>query len=189
MTRERAAHADALIVEATNAMLLAKQRGSGRCEFFEEESRVAFARRGQDETALRRALDRGELRLAYQPQVLLANDRIIAVEALLRWDHPERGLVTPMEFIPLAEQTGLIVPVGAWVLEEACREARRWRDRFPEHPPLTVAVNVSGRQFEAELASSVRAAISEADIEPTTLCLELTESTIMRDVDATIGIL
>jgi len=113
----------------------------------------------------------------------------VGVEALVRWEHPKRGLLPPMDFIPLAEETGLIVPIGAWVLEEACREAQRWRARFPDHPPLMVSVNVSGRQFEPALVDVVSSAISSAGIDASTLCLELTESTVMSDVDAAIDIL
>ena len=107
-------------------MYRAKELGKARCEVFDDSMREKAIERLDLEGGLRHALERGELKLLYQPQVDLDNGRIVGVEALIRWDHPERGMVVPPVFIPIAEQTGLIVPIGAWVVEEACRQAAEW---------------------------------------------------------------
>src|SRR4051794_16654573 len=137
---------------------------------------------------LRHALGRGELRLLYQPLVELETGRITGAEALLRWDPPERGLVVPPLFIPIAEQTGLIVPIGAWVLEEACRQAAVWAASSARE--LTVSVNVSPRQLADEgFAHLVERALDVTGLEPRLLCLEITESAIMADPDAATAVL
>jgi EAL domain-containing protein (putative c-di-GMP-specific phosphodiesterase class I) len=133
--------------------------------------------------ALRHAVDAGDFRLLYQPKVSLDTDQLTGVEALLRWQHPERGLVPPLEFIPLAEETGLIVPIGEWVLEEACRQSVRWQAIRPKGRPLVVAVNVSGRQFESDLVETVRRVLASTGANAANLCLEVTESVVMRDVE------
>lgn len=141
------------------------------------------------EQALRRAIDHDEFRLDYQPKVDLESERITGAEALLRWEDPARGLVPPLEFIPLAESTGLIVPIGTWVIEEACRQAAQWQRRMPRQPPLVVSVNVSARQFGPELIDAVAAALAGAGTEPRQLCLEVTESVLISDTNAAIGTL
>src|SRR5687768_11393280 len=141
------------------------------------------------ERALREAFDRGELRLRYQPKVELLSDRIVGAEALLYWQHPERGMVPPLEFIALAEETGLIAPIGAWVIAEACREAAQWRRALPDVPPLSVSVNVSARQFGPGLANVVDQALSASSIAPTALCLEVTESVLMDDTEQSAAVL
>ncbi|HVE45191.1 MAG TPA: EAL domain-containing protein [Acidimicrobiales bacterium] len=136
-----------------------------------------------------KALENGELVLHYQPKILLANDRVAGAEALVRWQHPTRGLIPPDLFIPLAEDTGLIVPLGAWALEEGCRQAQAFQARFPYRPPLVMSVNLSARQFEPELVATVAGILDRTGIQPWRLCLELTESIIMTDVESAIDIL
>jgi EAL domain-containing protein (putative c-di-GMP-specific phosphodiesterase class I) len=134
----------------------------------------------ETESALRRALERGELRLHYQPAVDLASGAITGFEALIRWEHPTRGLLAPGAFIPLAEETGLIVGIGEWVLHEACTEAARWSQ------PLMLSVNLSARQLaQPDLVATVRRALAETGIDPAGLCLEITESAVMESGAAT----
>lgn len=142
--------------------------------------------RRQGEDALQRALVRAEFRVAYQPKVSLMTDRTTGVEALLRWHHPDRGVVPPLDFIPLAEESGLIIPIGAWILEEVCREARRWANALPGGLPLSVAVNVSPRQFESGLAATFGEIVASAGIDPSTVCLEVTEGTVMQEPESAI---
>jgi diguanylate cyclase (GGDEF)-like protein len=180
----------ALIVDAEVAMHEAKSQGPGHQACFAEEMGAAVRDLSQTEAALHQALEEGQLRLAYQPKLSLPTGQIAGVEALLRWEHPERGTVPPAEFIPLAERSGLIVPIGAWALEEACRQATSWEASFPNRPPLQVSVNVSARQFDADVVGVVARALDRARLGPGLLCLEVTESTVMRDVElavATIG--
>jgi diguanylate cyclase (GGDEF)-like protein len=179
---------EVLIVQADSAMRRAKQTGFARTVFAPD---MAASSGDSDaaEVALRRAFTGGELRLRYQPKVALDSDRIVGAEALLYWQHPERGMVPPCEFIPLAEETGLIVAIGSWVIEEACREAARWRSSFPDIPALVVSVNVSARQFGAGLVDVVARALSATAIDPGTLCLEVTESVLMHDTEETVAIL
>ena len=138
---------------------------------------------------MRRALAEGEFRLLYQPKIALDSDRMVGVEALLRWDDPVRGMISPLEFIPQAEQSGLIVPIGAWVIEQACAQARRWLDAFPDRPPLCVSVNVSVRQFGFELTALVASVLASSRIPPESLCIEVTESILMADTEAALGVL
>jgi diguanylate cyclase (GGDEF)-like protein len=191
--------AEDLIVDADDALYAAKKKvsprpkdapaGSAHHEFFADEMRDARTARIEVEKQLRAALGKGQFQLVYQPKVSLATDRMIGVEALLRWQHPVRGLVPPLDFIPLAEETGIIVPVGAWVLDQACLQAVRWRTHFPDAPPLSVAVNISGRQFDASLVQTVRDALASSGADPALLCLEVTESIVMRDPTLAIAIL
>ncbi|MEJ7873070.1 MAG: EAL domain-containing protein, partial [Rubrobacteraceae bacterium] len=142
------------------------------------------------ENDLRKAIERGEFRVHYQPVFSLATNHIVAVEALLRWEHPERGTLSPAEFIPLAEETGLIVPIGRWVLEEACRQAREWQERFPSDPSPIMGVNLSLRQFQDRgLAEYVVRVLRETGLDPGTLALEITESVAMHDEDSTVATL
>ena len=179
-----------LISEADNAMRRAKRDvGTARVVFADDEPDDPGGDLRSAQRALHEALVNGELRLRYQPKVALESDRIIGAEALLYWQHPERGMVPPGEFIPLAEETGLIVAIGSWVIEEACREAARWRRSFPDIPPLVVSVNVSSRQFGPELVDVVRHALSASGAEPAVLCLEVTESILMDDTGESVRIL
>jgi EAL domain-containing protein (putative c-di-GMP-specific phosphodiesterase class I) len=139
---------------------------------------------------LARAVERGEFTVYYQPTVELANGRLAGVEALVRWQHPERGLVPPLDFIPLAEQTGLIVPIGRYVLREACRQMRAWHASYPTTPPMTVSVNLSARELdEPGLVDSVRDVLAETGLDPAHLVLEITESLLLVDLPATVAVL
>ncbi len=179
------ASADDLLRDADVAMYQAKQRGRARCEFFDEAMRTEAARRLETATALHRALERDEFETFYQPMMDLDSGAIVGVEALVRWNHPERGLVSPAMFIPLAEEQGLIVPIGAAVLDEACRQWARWRSEFPDRDPLVLNVNISARQLHSpDFVESIRAVLLAYDVEPNALCLELTESVLIEDVEA-----
>ena len=139
---------------------------------------------------LRRAIERGELRVYYQPVVLLESGRIVGVEALARWEHPERGILQPSEFIPAAEESSLIVPVGQWVLEIACHQAREWHEQYPSDPPLLVSVNLSAQQFQQpNLTSELAKVLRESGLPPSSLILEITENTVMENAPSTIDCL
>ena len=138
--------------------------------------------------ALHNAVGAGEFRLLYQPKISLATRRITGVEALLRWEHPERGLIAPGEFIAAAERSGAIVPIGAWVLKESLRQAAVWQQAYPT-TPLRVAINVSARQLSTELARTVSDTMNEVGIRPNAVCLEVTETMLMENIDQTIEIL
>jgi Amt family ammonium transporter len=136
-------------------------------------------------TDLRGAAERGEFRLYYQPIVNLLSGEVVGLEALLRWQHPEHALLEPASFIPLAEDTGLIVPIGRWVLFESCRQLAEWAATNPENRRPTISVNVSARQLvDGDLPEQVRAALDHYAIDPKQLCLELTETSVMHDPDA-----
>ena len=168
-----------LLRSADMAMYRAKSAGRARFAMFDRTMHSEALARLQLETDLRRALDRGEFRLVYQPVVDLRTGRIIGAEALIRWQHPERGLVSPAEFVALAEDTGLIVPMGEWVLREACREVQRWPIP-PERAPLTIAVNLSIKQFaQASLVERIAAVIAESGLAPGRVHFEVTESLII----------
>ena len=139
-----------------------------------------------DESTLRRAVEEGHLVLHYQPKISLETDRIVGAEALLRWEDPERGLVHPLDFVPLAEASGLIVPIGAWAIREVCRQAVRWKDDFGRFPPLVLAANVSGLQLRRDLVDTVVTALRDANAEPSLLCLEVTESALIVDAEGAI---
>ena len=167
-----------LVRDADTAMYRAKERGKDRCELFGAEMLADVTQRLEVEAGLRGALERGELRLHYQPEVDLESGCVHAVEALLRWQHPERGLLAPGEFIAVAEDTGLIVPIGAWVVREACRQAVAWGG-----PPVEMRVNLSARQLrDPGLTDVVRGALDQTGHPGRGLCLELTESMLMQDL-------
>jgi diguanylate cyclase (GGDEF)-like protein/PAS domain S-box-containing protein len=169
-----------LLRDAITAMHRAKRDGASVCEVFDPAMNQQAKERLRLEADLHHALARGEFVLHYQPIVSLARGGLSAFEALVRWQHPERGLVRPDLFIPIAEETGLIVPLGSWVLEEACRALLRLHERCPDSAHVSVAVNLSGRQFEdRELVRSVAAALERTALDPARLELEMTESVVM----------
>ncbi|HET6231431.1 MAG TPA: EAL domain-containing protein [Longimicrobiaceae bacterium] len=171
---------DEVLRDAVIAMYRSKAAGKGLYEVFDTAMHAQAMERLRMETDLRRAVERGELRVHYQPIVTLRTGRIAGFEALVRWQHPERGLVQPDDFIPLAEDTGLIVPIGMWVLGEACRQLRRLR-QVKGGPELTVAVNLSARQFaQPDLVERIAAELERTGVDPARLKLEITESTIMQ---------
>lgn len=179
---------DALLKSADTAMYYAKEQGGNNYQYYTQSmNEDAFSRLAL-ENALRRALEREELLLHYQPQVEIGTGRIVAAEALLRWQHPEKGLLLPREFIGLAEETGLIVPIGEWVLRSACAACRRWQKESPA--PLRVSVNLSQRQFRQEkLVDTVAAILQETGLDPSLLELELTEGIIMDQAEAGVDML
>jgi diguanylate cyclase (GGDEF)-like protein len=177
-----------LLVNAENAMFLAKRNGRNNYQVYVHDLNNTSAERLEMETALRHAVSRGELVLHYQPSVDVAAGRITAVEALVRWNHPARGLVPPDKFIPLADETGLIGEIGHWVLFEACAQARRWHDTGVSG--LKVSVNVSAVQFrQCDLVQIVAEALARTGLPPWCLDLEITETVLMQDADATIATL
>ena len=176
---------DTLLQKADTAMYHAKEAGRNSHRFFTEQMNQRVVEHLSLETNLRRALENKEFVLHYQPQMDLGEGRIIGVEALIRWNSPEHGLVSPARFIPVAEDSGLIVPIGAWVLNEACRQARAWQDAGL--PPMVVAVNLSAVQFKRpELVNTVINALVLSDLDSQWLELELTESILIQDAEATL---
>jgi diguanylate cyclase (GGDEF)-like protein/PAS domain S-box-containing protein len=170
-----------LVRDADAALYRAKQGGGARHEMFDGRMRVRALRRLATEKELRRAIEEEELRLYYQPLVHVDTGRVSALEALVRWDHPQRGLLTPDHFIPVAEDSGLIVPLGDWVLEEACRQWARWHASAPDRQPLTMAVNLSTRQLgRPDFERAVHRVLSETGVEPAHLSLEITESVFLE---------
>jgi diguanylate cyclase (GGDEF)-like protein/PAS domain S-box-containing protein len=179
-----------MLRDADTAMYRAKGGGSGRYEFFDHTMHQHALTRLKLETDLRRAVEREELRVHYQPIVTLSTGHISGFEALVRWQHPERGLVPPMEFIPVAEETGLIVPICAWVLKQACIQARHWQDTFKELTPVSVSMNFTSTHFtQPEVMDSVAEALRSADLEGRHLAMEITESVMFEDIDSVIGVL
>lgn len=177
--------AEHLLRDADAAMYRAKDRGRGRYEFFDQEMRAHVLERLEIENSLRRALERRELRVFYQPKVSLVTGRIVGVESLIRWEHPDRGMLVPGAFIGIAEETGLIVPIGLWVLEQSCRQVLRWQAELPQIGALNVAVNLSGRQLShPDLVADVAGVLESTGIDPKQVELEVTESVLMDDVEA-----
>jgi diguanylate cyclase (GGDEF)-like protein/PAS domain S-box-containing protein len=181
---DRSAAAEELLRNADVAMYMAKEAGKARYQIFEPAMHDTALKRLELKADLQRAVDNEELVLHYQPVIELETGRIEGFEALVRWEHPVRGMVPPLDFIPLAEETGLIVPIGNWVLREACRRAIELQERFPTDPPLHMAVNLSARQLQRpEVVSDVGLALMETGLEPSHLVLEITESVMMQDVE------
>jgi EAL domain-containing protein (putative c-di-GMP-specific phosphodiesterase class I) len=180
--------ADALLRDADLAMYSAKERGKGRYEVFQPEMHTRIVEQLELEADLRLAVERREIVVHYQPIYSLETDRITGLEALARWLHPTRGLVAPAAFIPRAEETGLIVPLGFQVLRQACQDARMWLARFPAVAPLTVTVNLSVRQLDdPSCVAEVCAALSESGLPPNQLVLEITESFMIKDPDLAVA--
>jgi diguanylate cyclase (GGDEF)-like protein len=176
--------ADDLLRNADVAMYVAKRRGKGRAETYESRMYADVRERLEMEAALRAALEGNELTLHYQPIVRLDTGTIYGLEALVRWEHPTFGHLLPQHFIPLAEETGLIVRLGGWVLEEACRQVQAWRTAHPELA-LSVCVNISGRQLQgAGLPEALSEALARSGVDPAALVLEITESVLMQQTES-----
>ena len=184
LARPGRATPDDLFREAEIALVQAKRDAGARYTFFEPAMSTATLDRVELEDDLRRAIAGGELRLHYQPLIDLGSDRIVGLEALVRWQHPTRGLVPPLSFIPLAEETGLILPLGRWVLETACRQARVWHDEMLD-TQLVMSVNLSARQFtQPDLVEQIAAILAETRLPPHLLELEITETVLMDQSEA-----
>jgi EAL domain-containing protein (putative c-di-GMP-specific phosphodiesterase class I) len=163
----------------------AKRRGDSSYEIFDAKMYVGTVERLQLEADLRRAVEHKEFLLHYQPIIDLKKNVIIGFESFVRWNHPIRGLLYPPEFIPLAEETGLIFQLGEWTLRESCRQLRAWQTEYPQDPPLTMSINISGRQFsDPDLAGMLAGIIGESGIDAGSLAIEITESMIMENEDA-----
>ncbi len=179
-----------LLQRAGVAISRAKQGGRARYEMFDRGMQARAVTRLRMETDLRGAVERGEFELYYQPLITLATGRITELEALLRWRHPVRGIVAPLDFIPLAEETGLITRIGSWVLAEACRQMHEWQERFPRDVPLSLSVNLSVKQFaQPEFVRHVSEIVAASGLDPHCLKLEITESVAIDDPDRTRGML
>ncbi len=179
---------DTLLRNADDAMYRAKQAGRNTYQLCTEQMKTRAMERLSMQSRLRKAMDDDDLVLAYQPQVSIATGLVAGAEAMIRWNDPESGVIEPNDFIPVAEETRLIVPLGEWALFTACRQLRKWRDAGL--PPLRIAINISARQFQQrDLATVVRRAIDDCGIDPSLLELEIRETTAMRDVELTIELL
>jgi diguanylate cyclase (GGDEF)-like protein len=182
--------AEDVLRDADTAMYRAKSLGKGRYEIFDADMRASVMARLQLETDMRRGLEREEFQNFYQPIVSFESGRIVGFEALLRWQHPTRGLLGPEIFIPVAEETGIIRELGWWNLREACRQISHWKDHLAAHPNLTISVNLSAKQFlYPNLVESIQSVVREFAISPGTLKLELTEGTVMADPAGTAEVL
>ena len=181
---------DDVLRDADTAMYRAKMHGKARHEVFDKTMHALAMNLLQMESDLRRAVERDEFFLQYQPIVTLETGVVRGFEALVRWRHPERGLISPDDFIPIAEETGLIIPIGQWVLEEACRQIHLWQEQIPQYPPLQISVNLSVKQFmNTDLIEHIKAALEETGVDPHSLKLEITESMVMENVEAAIEML
>jgi diguanylate cyclase (GGDEF)-like protein len=179
-----------MLRDADTAMYRAKANGRSRHEVFDADMHRRALSTLKLETDLRRAIERSELCPFYQPIVDLETNRLIGFEALARWRHPDRGLVMPDVFIPLAEETGLIGAIGEWVLREACRQTRVWQEKYPRTPPLSISVNVSTRQLaQNDVAEQVTRILAETALDAGTLTLEITESALMQNLKASAAVI
>jgi EAL domain-containing protein (putative c-di-GMP-specific phosphodiesterase class I) len=168
-------------------MYVAKSRGKARFEIYEPSMHPDLVEQRELLDDLNGALERRELVLFYQPVVEMQTGTVVGAEALIRWQHPSRRIVPPSKFIPIAEQSGLILPIGRWVLQEACRQGALWRIRFPDRSRFSMAVNVSARQLEEPaFVDELRATLRGYNVDPQSLTLELTESMMLRDDETTV---
>src|SRR5438128_9389146 len=176
--------ADDLIRNADVAMYIAKSKGKARYVEYEASLASSAQDRMELEHDMQAGISEKQFVLHYQPVVMLESGAIHSVEALVRWNHPQRGMLAPVDFIGVAEQTGLIVELGRWVMQQAARDARRWQVRYPSVPAMNISVNLSGRQLEhAELIKEVIDAVDAAGLDPQSLILELTESVLLADTE------
>ena len=184
LTEERCARPDEVLRDADAAMYQAKHQGPGRYAIFDRSMSDQITP-STAERRLRQALEQGEFRLYYQPIVSLWTKRLVGVEALLRWNDPRRGMVAPGEFMNALEDTGLIVPIGNWIIEEVCTQSKRWQDAYPDRPALNIKVNVSARQLaQANFVSLLREALERSGADPDRITLEITEGALMYDVSS-----
>lgn len=187
---EREHQSEELLRDAHTAMYRAKDLGKSRHEVFATGMHTQVIKRLQLETDLRRAVAQQEFQLHYQPIVSLLTGRIAGFEALVRWQHPQHEFISPVEFIPVAEETGLIIPLGKWIFQEACRQLSIWQVQFPTQPPLIMSVNLSGEQFsQPDLVEYIEQTLKTMGLDGHSLKLEITESVVMKDVESTITLL
>jgi len=180
--------ADTLMKHADLAMYQAKDASANTYRFFEQYMRMHAVERQSIEADLRRAIDRHEFLLRYQPRIDLLSEKVVGVEALVRWNHPQRGLVAPDQFMTIAEESGFIVPLGRWVLREGCRQARAWRDAGV--PPLRIAINISAVELRArDFVEGLRTILTETGLPPGDLELEVTESALLQSSTSMVGVL
>ncbi len=185
---DHSSNPDQLLIHADTTRRWCQQQGGGSYEFYSPQMDAQKEERRLLEIDLGTALEKSEFELYYQPQVDIMTGQIVGMEALLRWCHPQRGIVSPERFIPVAEETGLIISIGEWVLQRACAQAQTWQKSSGR--PLQVSVNLSARQFQQEnLVETVALVLSETGLDPQLLALELTETSVMSDVNASISIL
>ncbi|MBW4429766.1 MAG: EAL domain-containing protein [Nostoc desertorum CM1-VF14] len=179
-----------ILRDADIAMYRAKALGKARYELFDSTMYAQATELMQLEMDLRRAIEHQEFIIHYQPIILLETYKVIGFEALVRWQHPQQGFVSPEKFIPIAEETGLIVPIGYWVMREACRQLRVWQEQFPTNPPLTISVNISTKQFsQPDLIGQIQQILQETGVEGRSLKLEITESAIMENTESATAML
>jgi FOG: EAL domain len=180
--------ADELLRDADISMYRAKAAGKNRCEIFDREMHQAAVALMKLEMDLRRAIKSNEFVMYYQPIVSLDTRRMVGFEGLVRWRHPTRGLIAPQHFIGVAEETGLIVPLGWWVLEESCRQIGIWQRRFPVDPPLSVSVNVSGKLFhQKDMVGRIVRSLEASNLDPSSLRLEITENILLDHQEAVLN--
>jgi diguanylate cyclase (GGDEF)-like protein/PAS domain S-box-containing protein len=183
-------HPDSIMRDANIAMTRAKQRGGGAYMVFDQAMHDQAVKRLQVETDLRKALEKKEFRAYYQPVISLTTGRLMGFEALARWHHPEQGVVSPAHFIPVAEETGMIVPIGHFMMREACAQTRYWNETVAADEPLSVSVNLSAKQFlHPSLVEDVRHVLKETNLSPDRLKLEITESAVMEHAQRSMDIL
>jgi EAL domain-containing protein (putative c-di-GMP-specific phosphodiesterase class I) len=186
--KDDATCADEIIRNADIAMYLAKRHGGGRVALFEPGMDADVLQTLELESDLRRAIERQQLFLQYQPIVELSGSNIVGFEALIRWRHPSRGVVQPLDFIGAAERTGLIVPIGRWILYEACRQTQAWHESLPPDRRVSINVNVSARQLrDRQIVADVAAALQDSGLPADSLILEITETVLMNDTEMTIA--